>query len=95
MSVQIALFLLTVCSVVTSLIVEALKKMFTVEKPTTLAAFVAVAVGILVPVGYMILYHMTITAQDIVYIVGMVVLTWLCATLGYDTVMTAIGQFRK
>ena len=79
----------------TSLIVEAVKKMFTVKRPTTLAAIVAVVVGILIPVLYMILYQIPFTAQDAVYIIGTVVLTWLCATLGYDTVMTAIGQFRK
>ncbi len=79
----------------TSLIVEAVKKMCAVRRPTTLAAIVAVAVGILIPVLYMVLYQIPFTAQDAVYIIGMVVLTWLCATLGYDTVMTAIGQFRK
>lgn len=73
---------------------EAVKKMCTVKRPTTLAAIVAVAVGILIPLLYMILFQIPITAQDIVYIIGMVVLTWLCATLGYDTVMTAIGQFK-
>ena len=79
----------------TSLIVEAVKKMHTVKRPTTVAAIVSVVVGIAIPVAYMIMNHMSFTAQDIVYIVGMVVLTWLCSTLGYDTVMTAIAQFKK
>lgn len=79
----------------TSLIVEAVKKMYTVKRPTTVAAIVSVAVGIAVPVAYMILNHMAFTIQDAVYIIGMVILTWLCSTLGYDTVMTAIAQFKK
>ncbi len=84
-----------ITSVMTSLVVEAIKKMMTDKKPTITAAVVAVIMGIAVPVGYLILNHMAITAQDIVYIVAMCVLTWLCSTLGYDTVMTALAQLKR
>ena len=62
------------------------------KKPTIIAAIVSVVVGIAVPVGYMILNHVEVSSQNIVYVVAMAVLTWLCSTLGYDTVKTAIGQ---
>lgn len=92
MTVQISMFLLTVCSVLTSLITQALKKMMTIKKPTITAAIVSVVVGIAVPVGYIIINKMPFMAQDSVYVISLVVLTWLCATLGYDKVIEAIKQ---
>lgn len=86
------MFLLTVCATMTSLITEAIKRAFTDKQPTITAAIVSVVTGIGVPIGYLILSHMAITTQDIVYIVAMVVLTWLCATLGYDKVLQVIEQ---
>ena len=92
MTVQIAMFLLTICAAMTSLITEAIKKTFDGGKPTITAAIVSVVTGVGVPIGYLILNHLAITPQDIVYIVAMVVLTWLCATLGYDKVVEIIHQ---
>ena len=92
MTVQIVMFLLVIAAVMTSLITEAIKKTFSGGKPTITAAIVSAVTGVGIPVGYLILNHLTITAQDIVYIVAMVVLTWLCATLGYDKVMEVINQ---
>ena len=76
----------------TSLITEAVKKTITDKRPTITAAVVSVITGIGVPIGYLVLNHLPITAQDVVYIVAMVVLTWLCATLGYDKVIEIIKQ---
>lgn len=69
--------------------------MMTAEKPTITAAVVSVIMGVAIPVGYLVMNQLAITPQDIVYIVAMCVLTWLCSTLGYDTVMTAVGQLKK
>lgn len=95
MDAQVSVVLLTVCAVMTSLITQAVKKMLTDKAPTITAAVVSVIVGILVPVGYLILNKLPFTVQDAVYIVSMVVLTWLCSTLGYDTVITALSQIGK
>lgn len=84
--------MLTICAVMTSLITEAVKKTVKTDKPNIVALIVSGVTGIGIPVGYLVLNHMTITAQDVVYIIAMVVLTWLCATLGYDKVMQAIMQ---
>ena len=92
MTVQVASFLLTICAAFTGLITEALKKMFKITKPTICAAIVSVVLGIAVPVGYMILNGLAFTSQDAVYIVAMVVLTWLCSTLGFDKVKEVIQQ---
>jgi len=92
MSAQISMVLLTVSAVMTSLITQAVKKMLVDKAPTITAAIVSVVVGIAVPVGYMVLNSLPFTAKDIVYLVSLVVLTWLCSTLGYDTVIKAISQ---
>ena len=88
------MFLLTISAAATTLITEGVKKTITTKKPTIVAAVVSVIVGILVPVGYMILCHITITEQDVVYIVAMVVMTWLSATLGYDKVWQFLEQMK-
>lgn len=89
------MFLLTITAAMTSLITEAIKKTITDKRPTITAAIVSVATGICVPIGYLVLNHLAITAQDIVYIVAMVVLTWLMSTLGYDKVWQIIEQLTK
>ena len=92
MTVEVALFLLTICSAFTGLITEAIKKMFTVNKPTIVAAIVSVIVGAAVPICYLIINKIPFGAQEIIYTVAMVILTWLCATIGYDKVMEVIRQ---
>ena len=92
MTVQVAMFLLTVCAAFTSLITEAIKKMFNVTKPTIVAAIVSVIVGAAVPVCYILLNHLTFGTQEIIYTIAMVILTWLCATLGYDKIKQVLEQ---
>lgn len=89
------MFLLTICAAATSLITEAIKKTFNGGKPTITAAIVSVVTGVGVPIGYLVLNHLSITPQDIVYIVAMVVLTWVCACCGYDKVIEVINQLIK
>ncbi len=76
----------------TSLITEAVKRTITDKKPTITAAIVSVVTGVGVPIGYLILNHLPITAQDIVYIVAMVVLTWVGACVGYDKLKEVLNQ---
>ena len=79
----------------TSLITEAVKKTISDKKPTITAAIVSVITGVGVPIGYLTLNNMMITAQDLVYIVAMVVLTWVSACVGYDKCMEIINQLMK
>jgi ABC-type iron transport system FetAB permease component len=95
MTIQIATFLLAVCAALTSAITEGIKKMTNVTKPTLVAAIVAVVVGALVPAGYYLVKHIAFTSADAVYLVGMVVFTWLSSTIGYDKVKQIIEQFIK
>lgn len=80
----------------TSLITEALKTMLPNKEysKNILAGIVAVVVSIAVSTGYLILSHTAISQEIIVYIVILIVLSWLCAMLGYDKVMQTIAQIR-
>lgn len=94
MTYQVAIFLLPICAALTSLITEGIKKMTTVNKPTVVAAIVSVIVGAAVPVGYYLVNGIAFATADIVYLVGMVLLTWLSATVGYDKIIEVINQLK-
>lgn len=80
----------------TSLITEAIKKMLSDNgfSKNILAGIVSVVVSIAVSIGYLILSHTAASQEIIVYIVVLIVLSWLCAMLGYDKVMQTITQLR-
>lgn len=92
MTFQIAMFLLTICAAFTGLITEAIKKAFNATKPTIVALVVSVIVGIGVPVGYILINGLSFGVTEIVYLIAMVILTWLSATLSYDKVKQIIEQ---
>lgn len=95
MTVSMASFILLICSVMTGLIVEGIKKMFHIARPNILAAVVSVIVGIAVPVAFIIVSHETFSITSVLYIVSIVVLSWLCAMLGYDKVIQTIAQIGR
>ena len=77
----------------TSLITEAVKKAFQVKRPNIVALIVSIIVGAGVPCGYIIITpELVMTVQDIVYVIALIVLTWLCSTLGYDKVIQTLAQ---
>lgn len=88
------MFLVLVSATVTGLITEAVKKMITDKNTTLLAAGVSVLVAGGVCAGYVVLNNVTITPETIVYIVCIVILSWLSATLGFDKVKQAIGSLK-
>lgn len=93
------LVLLTICSLMTGLITEAIKKTIRIPddeySKNILAGIVAIVVGIAVSIGYLILNHQAVTPDIIVYIVILVVLSWLCATLSYDKVKQTVLQIQR
>lgn len=95
MTVSIGSFILLICSVMTGLIVEAIKQTVTVSKPNILAAVVSVVVGIAVPVMYIVGNKIPIDAPTILYIISIVVLSWLCSMLGYDKVIQTLEHIKR
>jgi hypothetical protein len=95
MTISVGSFILLLCSVITGLIVEAIKKMFVISKPNILAAIVSIVVGIAVSVGYIMLTGTAFSTTVVLYIISIVVLSWLCAMLGYDKVIQTISQIGR
>ena len=85
---------LALISVLTSLTVEALKKLLGEAKGSynLLAAIVAVVLTIAVSVGYLIYTGTAFTAQIGVIMAALVFLSFLASTVGYDKVIQMLKQ---
>lgn len=90
---------LVVTSLFTSLMTEAVKKILDEFKikylPNILAAIMSIFVSIAVIEGYILFTGIAVTNQIIVQGVTLVVLSFLCATVGYDKVIQTINQAVK
>lgn len=90
--------MLLIASTLTGLVTEALKTLCTEHNlnyyANTLAGGVAFMVSILVGVAWVVWTGTAVTAQVIIAIVGLVIMSWLCGMVGYDKVVQAISQFR-
>lgn len=95
MSLTVGGFLLMVCSVLTGLIVEAIKKMGDIKKPNVTACIVSIIVGAIVPFGYILYNNIALDANAVMYIVSLIILSWLCAMLGYDKVIQTLTQIKR
>ena len=85
---------LTFISVLTSLTVEALKKLLGDKKYSAnlMAVIVAVVLTILTSVCYRVYYSLTLTPQIAVIIVALTFLSFLTSTVGFDKVKQLINQ---
>lgn len=96
MSLEIFLLLLLIVSIFTGLFTEGIKKLMDeVNKKylsNFLAGFVAVVLSVLVDAGYIILTEAQINAKMAVYLIALVLLSWLASMVGYDKVIQAITQ---
>lgn len=99
MSLEIFLTLLLTVSILTGLTVEAIKETLKeLEKPykaNILAGLVAVVLSLLVMAGYIVLIDATVNSKMAVYLIALVLLSWLSAMVGYDKVIQAITRIRK
>lgn len=99
MNLEIFLTLLLAVSILTGLTVEAIKEVLKeLERPykaNILAGLVAVALSVLVMAGYVTLVDAVINSKMAVYLIALVLLSWLSAMVGYDKVIQAITQIRK
>lgn len=99
MSYETFVTLLLICTVLTALFTEGFKKFFSfleVSIPSNLlAGIVAVAVAVIVGTGYAVMIDMIITDKTMVYLIALVLLSWLSAMVGYDKVVQAIAQFKR
>lgn len=93
------LFGLMVVSSLTGLVTEAIKKsMPNLDKKigsSAVAGIVSLILSIGMSVGYIVLTGIPFSATVFVYIIAMMLLSWLCSMLGYDKVVKIITQFKK
>lgn len=98
MTLHIFLILLLAISILTGLFTEGIKKWLEEKgrsyRANALAGYVSVALSILVGAAYTILLHAVINAQLAVYLIALMLLSWLCAMVGYDKVIQSIAQFK-
>lgn len=89
---------LVLVSALTNLTVEVIKKhvseLSIKVHPTMLAAIVSTVLSIAVSCGYVVYSGIGFTVQVTIAIVGLVYLSWLCATLGYDNVHNALKKLK-
>jgi ABC-type uncharacterized transport system permease subunit len=99
MTLEVFLFGLLFVSAFTGLFTEGVKiflqELSVPYHANALAGFVAIVLSLLVGSAYIILTADTINAQIVVYLIALVLLSWLCAMVGYDKVIQTITQFKK
>lgn len=97
MELERFLILLMGCSTMTTLTVEAIGKMIGEKKIpcNILAAIVSVVISGAAAAAWVILTETQLTAKVWIYIIALVVMSWMCAMLGYDKVKQAIVQIRS
>ena len=89
---------LLITSTLTGLVTEAIKKILAEHNVTyranTLAGIVAFLLSIAIGAGYVVVAGAEFNSQIIVCLIAQVFMSWLCAMVGYDKVIQAIGQFK-
>lgn len=99
MNFEIFLMGLLIVSTLTGLFTEAIKAWLQERGKkyysNALAGYVAVGLSVLVSSGYVILTEAALNAKMAVYLIALILLSWLAAMVGYDKVIQAISQFKK
>ena len=87
---------LTIISVLTSLTVEAIKKILNEKhidySANLLAVIVSTVLTVAICIGYILYWGVPITVQNIVVIIALVFLSFLSSTVGYDKVVQLLKQ---
>ena len=92
MTVALFVTLVTALSLVSSLITQALKKVFGDSKPTIIVAIVSAVIGWGGGAIAYVLLGVAFTPASILCLILLAPVIWLTATLGYDKVMEVIEQ---
>ena len=99
MTMNVFLTLLLAVSILTGLVVEALKKFFDKKlgdektySSNMLAGITAIVLSIIVGVFYCILANVAFSANIIIYLIALMLLSWLSSMVGYDKVIQSLTQ---
>lgn len=96
---EIFLFGLLLTSILTGLTTEGVKKILSdlnkSYRANVLAGVVATVLSGAIGISYIVVNNLSFTASTIVCLTAQVFMSWLCAMVGYDKVIQAIGQFKS
>jgi len=92
MTLTLFITLVTILSLVSSLLTQAIKKTVDVKKPTLVVAIIAAIAGWGGGAAAYILMKIPFDSSSIICLVLLAPTCWLTATLGYDKVMEVIKQ---
>lgn len=99
MTLDIFLMGLMVISTLTSFVTEAVKTIFTEHNwkysANTIAGICAFVVALVIGVCYVLFTGTAVTTQIVIMIFALVILSWLCAMVGYDKVIQSLEQFKS
>ena len=99
MTLEIFLLGLMIVSIFTGLFTDGINKLLyemRVKYHTNfLAGAVAEELSALVGAGYMVLTETQINDKMAVYLIALVLMSWLASMVGYDKVIQAIAQLKK
>lgn len=90
---------LVAVSLLTSLVTEGVKKLLDEAgikyKPNILAAIISVVLSVVTVVLYVMYYGIPLTSQVTVSGVSLILLSFLCSTVGYDKVIQTLEQLSR
>lgn len=96
MGLENGMILLSLVATLSSLLTEAVKKVFNLDGKkislNLLAAIVSIVTSLLVSFGYLILFDISFNPKVIVYIVALCLLAFVTSTTSYDKVKETIKQ---
>lgn len=92
MTVELFITLLTISSIITSLVIEALKRYKLNVATNILALFVSVLIGMFTCFVAYVELRIPFSLLNCLYILAFVLANWLAAMNGYDKVMQTIKQ---
>ncbi len=95
---EIFLLGLLIASTLTGLVTEAVKKTLSDVNVTfpanVLAGLISLVIAAALGLAYIVLAAIPFDARSVVYLIALVFMSWLCAMVGYDKVVQALGQLR-
>ena len=99
MSGEFLLKALALISGLTTLTVEAIKKLLNDKQvqysSNLLAAIVAVILTLCVSVAYVLYFAVPLSVQVIISVIALIYLSFLCSTIGFDKIKQLIEQMGK
>lgn len=99
MSGEFLLKALALISGLTTLTVQAIKKLLNDKQvqysSNLLAAIVAVILTLCVSVAYVLYFAVPLSVQVIISVIALIYLSFLCATIGFDKIKQLIEQMGK